>query len=217
MRGGNARQRRGQRSRQRARAPHVDIEAGVGRGDLDVQRLLGGQEHFGNRPCSLQCVVETFGQNRATIDRDHVVRAGGGKADLENVMAAAPGVEHGAAAAGTMGVDQVADRRLDPRLAQRRHDEVALPRAIKFGLPMLHGAAAADAKMRTNRRDAFAARRVDAEQLPPVGVAGNVLDLDRLAGQRPEHENRLRTALDDAVAAMADAIDHEALNHARPR
>ena len=58
---------------------------------------------------------------------------------------------------------------------------------------------------------------VDAKQLPPVGMAGNVLDLDRLAGQRAEHENRLRTALDDAVAAMADPIDHEALNHARPR
>ena len=82
---------------------------------------------------------------------------------------------------------------------------------------MLHGAAAADAEMRADRRDALGARRVDAKQLPPVGMAGNVLDLDRLAGQRAEHVNRLRAALDDTVAAMAEPIDHEALNHARPR
>jgi hypothetical protein len=48
-------------------------------------------------------------------------------------------------------------------------------------------------------------------------MAGNVLDFDRLARQRAEHENRLRTALDDTVAAMADVIDYEALNHAAPR
>ena len=82
---------------------------------------------------------------------------------------------------------------------------------------MLHGAAAADAEMRADRRDALGARRVDAKQLPPVGMAGNALDLDRLAGQRAEHVNRLRAALDDTVAAMAEPIDHEALNHARPR
>jgi hypothetical protein len=71
--------------------------------------------------------------------------------------------------------------------------------------------------MRADRRNARGARRVDAEKLPPVGVAGNGLDLDSLARQRAEHENRLRTALDDTVAAMADPIDHEALNHAAPR
>ena len=96
-------------------------------------------------------------------------------------------------------------------------DEIALPRAIKFGLPMLHGAAAANAEMRADRRNALGARLVDAKKLPPVGMAGNALDFDRLAGQRAEHENRLRAALDDAVAAMADPVDHEALNHARPR
>ena len=121
------------------------------------------------------------------------------------------------AAAVAMGIDQVADRRLDSGLTQRRHDEVALPRAIRFGLPMLHGAAAADAEMRADRRDARGARRVDAEKLPPVGMARNALDLDRLAGQRAEHENRLSPVVDDAIAAMADVIDHEALNHAAPR
>jgi len=145
------------------------------------------------------------------------VGARGRKADLENVTAAASGVKHRAAAAVAMGIDQVADRRLDAGLAQRRHHELALPRAIRFGLPMLHGAAAADAEMRADRRNALGARLVDAKQLPPVGMAGNVLDLDRLTRQRAEHENRLSTAIDDAVTALANAIDHEALNHVRPR
>jgi hypothetical protein len=39
--------------------------------------------------------------------------AGGRKADFEDVMDAAPGMENGAAAAVAMGVDQVGDRRLD--------------------------------------------------------------------------------------------------------
>ena len=36
---GDARQRRGQGRRQRTRAAHVDIEAGIGRRDLDIERL----------------------------------------------------------------------------------------------------------------------------------------------------------------------------------
>src|SRR4029077_19660909 len=164
--------------------------------------------------------VEVLGQDRAAVDRDHVMGARGRKADFENVMAAAPGGDHAAEAAVAVGVDQVGDRRFDAGLAQRRDDEIAFPGAIVFALPMLHGAAAADAEMRADRSDTRGARCVDAEKLPPVGMAGNALDLDRLAGQRAGPENRLRAARagrDDTVAAMADVIDHETLNHARPR
>ena len=45
-------------------------------------------------------------ENRAAIDRDDVVRIGRGKADLEHVMGAHPGVQGDAPAAGAMGVDQ---------------------------------------------------------------------------------------------------------------
>ena len=84
------------------------------------------------------------------------MRARGRKADFEHVVGAAPGVEDGAAAAVAVGVDEIADRRVEPGLAQRLDDEIALPRAIGRALPMLHRAAAADAEMRADRRDAFA-------------------------------------------------------------
>ena len=59
--------------------------------------------------------------------------------------------------------------------------------------------------------------RCDVNQTPPVGVAGPPVDLDRLAGQRAGNVDRAAGAVGDAVAAMAEPIDHQPLNHARPR
>ena len=87
-------------------------------------------------------------------------------------MSAAPGVKNGAAAAAAVRVDEIADRHFDPGLAKRLDDQAALPRAIGPARPMLQCASAADAEMRTDRHDAFLARRFDAEELPPVGMAG---------------------------------------------
>ena len=47
------------------------------------------------------------------------------------------------------------------------------------------------------------------------GWPGTVLDLDRLARQRAGDINRTVGAVGDAVAAMAEPVDHETLNHAR--
>jgi len=80
-------------------------------------------------------------------------------------------VKYGTSAAFAVGVDQPGDRGVDAGLAQRCNDEIALPRPIIFAAPMLDGAAAADAEMRTDRRDAFGARRLDGEKLPPVGTS----------------------------------------------
>ncbi len=52
---------------------------------------------------------------------------------------------------------------------------------------------------------------------PPVGVAGDFFDFDRFAGQRAGNINRAGGAVGDAVAAMAEPIDQEPLNHAPPR
>ena len=120
-----------ERRRQRAGAAHVDVEAGIGRGDLDVERFFRGTERFGDRPGGVERAVEAFGQNRTAVDRDHVMRARGGKPDLEHVMGAAPGVEYGAAAAFAVRVDEIGDRRIEPGLPQRLDDEIALPRAIR--------------------------------------------------------------------------------------
>jgi len=53
-----------------------------------------------------------------------------------------------------MCIDEFADRRVEARLPQRFDHQVALPCAVMRLVPMLHGAAAAHAKMRTDRRDA---------------------------------------------------------------
>ena len=90
------------------------------------------------------------------------MRARRREADLEHVALAAARMEHRAAAAVAMGVDQIVDRRVEPGLRQRLDDEAALPVAIARGVPVLHRAAAADAEMRADRRDALGARGLDA-------------------------------------------------------
>ena len=77
---------------------------------------------------------------------------------------------------------------------------------------MLDRAAAADAEMRTERRDPLRACGLDLEQSPAVGmVAGNRGDLDRFAAQRIRHIDVAAAGDGDAVAVMADMVDDEAL------
>jgi hypothetical protein len=82
---------------------------------------------------------------------------------------------------------------------------------------MLQGAAAANAEIWANRSDTLGARLVDIEKMPPVRVAGNAFDLDRLARQRIGHVDRAGWAIRDPIAATAQTIDHKSLNHARPQ
>ena len=77
---------------------------------------------------------------------------------------------------------------------------------------MLDRAAAADAEMRTERRDPLRARSFHLEQSPAVGmVAGNLCDLYRFAAQRVRHIDVAAACNGDAVAVMADMVDDEAL------
>src|SRR5258707_14723034 len=92
-------------------------------------------------------------EDRAAVDRDDVVRTGRRKADLEHVMRSHPPVQRDAPTARAMGIDQGRDVAIYSRLRQRRHHEFALPGAVGGGVPMLDRAAAADAEMRTERRD----------------------------------------------------------------
>ncbi len=210
------RQRRGERRREGAGAANVDIEPGVRRRDVNIERLHRGSEHLGDRPGRLDSAAEPRRQHRTSVDRDQAVGAGGGEADLQHFVRAAPGMQDGAAAAVAMGIDQIADRRLEPGLLQRFDDETALPGAVTRRLPMLDGAAAAHAEMRTDRRNALRARRLDAQQMPPVGMAGDRLDLDRFARQRAGHINRAVRAFGNPVAAVADLFDHKVFGHPRP-
>ena len=111
-----------------------------------------------------------------------------------------------------MGIDQGRHVAIDSRLRQHRHHELALPGAIGRGVPMLDRAAAADAEMRTERRDPLHACGLDLEQSPAVGmVAGNGCDFDRFAAQRIRHVDVAAACDGDAVAVMADMVDDEAL------
>ena len=58
---------------------------------------------------------------------------------------------------------------------------------------------------------------LDAKQLPAIGMARHGLDFDSLAGQGAGNEDRFVGAIDHAIAAMADPVDDEMLNHVRPR
>ena len=133
-------------------------------------------------------------------------------------MGAHPGVQRDAAAAGAMGVDDLADPAFDAGLGQRLDDEVALPGAIVRGVPVLDRAAAADAEMRTKRRDPFRACAFDLKQAPAVGMmAGDRRDLDRFARQRVRHVNLLPLGKCDAIAKMTDMIDEEMFSHGARR
>src|SRR4029077_1118875 len=92
------------------------------------------------------------------IDRDDVVRIGGGKTDLEYIVRAHSRVQGDAAATGAMGIDQWCHLASDSGLRQRRYHDVALPCAVSLRLPMLDGAAAADAEMGAQWCDPLRAR-----------------------------------------------------------
>ena len=77
---------------QRSVYPHIDIETAIGRGHLDVKRLVGA-ERFGKRPRNGNRVGERRGQHGATVDRDDVLRAVRGKADFEHIVGALPCME----------------------------------------------------------------------------------------------------------------------------
>jgi hypothetical protein len=195
---------------ERARAPDVDVDAGIGRGRLDVERLCRRPQRLGERPRRRDHAGEARGQDRTAVDRHDVMGLTRGEADLQNLVRCAAGVQHGAPSARAMGIDEVPHLRRDPGPAQCIDQEVALPGAIVRGLPVLERAAAADGEMRTDRRDALRARGLDAQQMGAIGMAGPPLDLHRLAGQRVGDVDR--PGRRDAVALPADMIDGQALN-----
>src|SRR5262249_23174876 len=109
--------------------------------------------------------------------------------------------------------DQIADRRLQPGLLEGGEHQIALPFAVARLAPMLDGAAAADAEMRTEGCDALGARRQDAQQVPAVRMAGYALRFAGLAGQRVGNEGGPGGCVDHAVAAMGEAVDDETFGH----
>ncbi len=112
-----------------------------------------------------------------------------------------------------VGVDKRADFGLDAGLRKRGDDEFTLPRAVAGGRPVLHGATAADGKVRTYRRNALVTWGDDLEQLPPVGMAGRWFGADGFTGQRVAHIDRPAGGVGNAVAEMAEPVDGEVFAH----
>ncbi len=126
-------------------------------------------------------------------------------------------MEYRPAATLAVGVYQVGDRHVEARRPQRFDHEIALPGAVGRKLPVLHGATAAYTEMWADRSDALGARPVDVQESATIRMSGNGVDLDRLAGQRAGHIDRAVGAWGNAIAAMAELVDHEAFSHVAPR
>ena len=92
------------------------------------------------------------------------MRARRRKSDFQHIVRAAAGVKHGAAAALAVRVDEIADRRVEAGLPKAVDHEARVSTRDTARLPVLQGAAAADAEMRTDRRDTLRARRLDVDE-----------------------------------------------------
>jgi hypothetical protein len=114
-------------------------------------------------------------------------------------------------------VDELGDRRVEARLPQRFDYEIALPGAVARKVPVLYGATAAYAEMRADGRDALGAWRVDVQKAAAIRMPGDGVDFDRFAGQSAGHIDWAVGAAGDAVTAMPELLDDEALSHVRPR
>jgi hypothetical protein len=78
---------------------------------------------------------------------------------------------------------------------------------------MLNRAAAANAKMRAERRDPRLAGALDREQTAAVGMTGYGGNLHRLATERVRHVYGRSVRKGDAVTVMSDVIDEEVFSH----
>src|SRR5439155_11256050 len=144
-------------------AAHIDIEAAMGCGDLDVERLVGRFQHIRERARRVQRTAEARIEDGTMLDRDNGVAARRGKADAQLAIAAAPRMNGDAAAAGAVGIDELVDLALNAVVRQGIDDNLPLPGAIGVHLPVLDGAAAAGSKIFAERRDALDAWLFDAE------------------------------------------------------
>jgi hypothetical protein len=204
---------RGDMRLQWSRPAYVDVEARLARRHRNLERLLERLELLRDGPRGSQGSVKPWRQDRAAIDRHDVVLMGGRETDGEHAVRAAARVKYRAPATLTMGINRIVNRGIESSLLQGRAHERALPGAVLIPIPVLQGATATHAEMRTDRRDAFGARAFDAQQLTAIRMTGPSFNLNGLARQCVGHVDRSRLAADHTVAAMAEVRDDQAFNH----
>jgi hypothetical protein len=184
---------------------------------MEIEGFRGRLQRLGDLPGDFNGAVETFCEHWTAVNRHHAMGARGGKTDFEYLVCAAPRMQHGPAAASAMRVDKVADRRMETNPLQRLDNKAALPGSIAVGVPMLHGAATAYAEVRADRRNALRTRGYDLHKTQPACVSSDILNVDGFARQRAWNINRAARGNGDTVAQVAETIDQQPLNHARPR
>ena len=200
---------------ERSRAAHVDVEAGVGRGHLDVERLVGRRRAPRRSP-----------RRPRSRRRGRAPGSGSGRSPRCGARAAPrsrPRARRRAPrrACSTrrrrpcaMRIDQIADRRRDPGLAPARR-----PRGRASRRDMRRSAQCCMAQPPHGRNAGRSARCARAlacstsQQMRRSGWPADRLDLDGLARQRIRHDRPAQPAVGDAVAAMAEARDGEAFSH----
>ena len=187
---GDTGERRRSIGAERPGTAHVHVQAGIGRGHLDVERFVRRLQDLGDHPGRRDSAVEPRRQDRTAVDGDDVMRAWRGEADLQHVFCAAPCMQHRAPAALTVRVDDVGHRRDDAGLGKRFGHQPAFPEVIFGERPVLHGAAAALGEMLADRRYALVARPVDMVEMAAVGMAGDRFDRHDFARQRVWHIDR---------------------------
>ncbi len=82
-------------------------------GEREVDGLAGRLQRLGQPPGDRDRARKRRRQDGTLIDRHDDVRTAAGETDGEDFPAAALGVQHGAAAAFAMGIDEIGDRRFD--------------------------------------------------------------------------------------------------------
>src|SRR5215213_4869205 len=142
----------------------------VGRRHLDIERLCDRQQRLGKRPCRFDGAAQSGIEDRATIDRDDLVRTCRGEPDFEHILDG-PRMQGNAPATNAVGVDERVDLTGKPGLRQGLDDQTSLPCAVAFGFPVLYRAAPAYAEMRAERGYAPRAWVLYREQAPAVGMA----------------------------------------------
>ena len=199
---------------QRAGAAHVHVDAGVGRGDLDVERLASAARapRRPPRPPAMAPSSEGASTGQRSMATMWCARSAAkptsriSRAPRRAWNVARRRPSPWASISSSTGASR-------PACCKRVDDEAAFPVAIAVRRPMLDRAAAADAEMRAERLDALGARGLDPQQMAAIRMAGDALDLDGLAGQRIGHEERARRRVGHAVAAVGEAIDDEPFGH----
>src|SRR5215211_6479773 len=135
-----------------AMAAEIDVETGLGRGELDVERLSRRRQWLGERERRLRRLLQRRLGDRAEGDLDELVAAHPHVADARRPALEAR-MQRDPPPPGAMRVDERLHRRVEAGLAESVDENGALPARVEGLGHVLRQAAAAAAEIGAERRD----------------------------------------------------------------